>query len=138
MCIVGWLRLHGATSFLDLGLLSQFQRILNVYAKIPDGVLDRGVTQQDLNRAEITGRLVDDGRFSAPQRVSAVIFLPESDGGHPLINEPSVLARAQMTGMINSAWEGIVVDCSTTRHEPSEQTCPGITRTALAGRSFAG
>ena len=47
-------------TFSNLCVFSQFQRILNVYAQIPDRVFDLGVTQQDLNRAKVSRRFVDD------------------------------------------------------------------------------
>jgi hypothetical protein len=43
----------------DLGSLSEQQRVLNIDAEISDSVLDLGVTEQDLDGAEITRRLID-------------------------------------------------------------------------------
>lgn len=94
----------------NLGLFCQLQRILDVCAKIPDRVLDLGVTQQDLNCTEVPGRLVDDRGLSAPERVGAIVLPPEPNRCHPFIDEASILARAQVAGVLNSAREGIVVD----------------------------
>ena len=52
-------RAQGLT-FSNLCVFSQFQRILNVCAQIPDRGFDPGVLQQDLNRAKVTRGFADD------------------------------------------------------------------------------
>jgi hypothetical protein len=59
----------------DLGALRQSKRVLNVDAEVPDRALNLRVPEQDLNGAEISGLLVDDGRLGPPERVRPVILL---------------------------------------------------------------
>lgn len=43
------------SDFLDLRMLGEFQSILDIYTQISHCVLDLGVTEQDLDRTEISG-----------------------------------------------------------------------------------
>ena len=84
------------------------------------------MAEQDLDRAEITGRFVDDRRLRSPQRVRAIIFAWQADARHPLIHEASVLAGAHMSRMIGAAWEGIILQGSAPQLQPPEQTSASI------------
>lgn len=48
--------------------------------------LDLGVTEQDLDGADVARRLVNHGRLRATERVSAILLLAQADRGHPLID----------------------------------------------------
>ena len=43
----------------DFGALGQGQRIIDVHAEVPDGVLDVGMPEQNLDGSQVPGRLVD-------------------------------------------------------------------------------
>lgn len=109
-------------------MLCQFQRFLYVDAEIPYRVLDLGVGEQDLDRAKITGGLVDHRSVRTPKGVRAVIFTRQPNGSDPFLDQPGVLASAEMIDMIDSAWKGIVIDCSSPSLQPGKQTCPDIDR----------
>ncbi len=64
---------HGA-ALSDLCMFRELQGILDVYPQVPDGIFDLGVTQQNLDRAKIAGRLVDHCSLGAPKRMCAVVF----------------------------------------------------------------
>ena len=78
----------------DLSAFSQFQSVLHVNAQIAHRAVDFGMTEEDLNGAEIASRLVDDRCFRAPERVRPVILSRKADADHPLVNEPGVLPGA--------------------------------------------
>jgi hypothetical protein len=52
---------------LNLDPLGEKQSIIDIDAKIPDRVLDLTVSQQNLNRAQIAGGLVDHRGFGPPK-----------------------------------------------------------------------
>ncbi len=87
----------------------QFQRILDVDTQIPDRVLDLGMTEQYLDRTKISGSLVDHRSLRASKRVRAVIFPTQSDRSDPLIDQPSIVAGAEMISVIDWAWKCEVI-----------------------------
>ena len=56
-----------STARLHLCLLGDLQSIVNLDAEIPDGALELGVPEQELNGAEIPGPPVDQRWFGASQ-----------------------------------------------------------------------
>jgi hypothetical protein len=42
--------------------------------------------------------------------MGAVVLPTQSDPGDPFVNEPGILPGADMIGMINPAWEGVVIE----------------------------
>ena len=113
-----WARSQPTSNFCSF---CQRQGILHIDAEVPDRALDLRMAEQDLDRAEITGRFVDDRRLRSPQRVRAIIFAWQADARHPLIREASVLAGAHMSRMIGAAWEGIILQGSAPQLQPPEQ-----------------
>jgi hypothetical protein len=57
----------------DFGPLGKRDGIVDVDAKVAHGVLDVGMAEQDLHRAQITGRLVDQRRLRPSHRVRSVL-----------------------------------------------------------------
>lgn len=55
-----------------LGPFSQKQSILDIHTEIPDGVLDLGVPEQDLDGAQVARCLVDHGDLGPSQRMRAI------------------------------------------------------------------
>ena len=51
-----------------------------------------------------------------------VVLPAQSDRGDPLIDEPGILPRADMIGMINPAWKDEVVEGAAAAFEPSQNT----------------
>ena len=58
--------------------------------------------------------------------VNAVFGTTKAHRNDPLVNEPSVLSRAEMARMIDAAGEGVVVYCATATLKPGEQAGPNI------------
>ena len=53
--------------------------MLHLDAEIPDGALDLGVAEQELDRPQIAGAPVDQRYLGSPQRVGAVQMRVEPD-----------------------------------------------------------
>ena len=57
---------------LNLSSLSQRDRVVDVDAEVANGVLDAGMTQQNLNGAEVAGRLLNKRGLRESHRVGAI------------------------------------------------------------------
>ena len=57
---------------LNLGLLGDFERVVDLDAEVPDGALQFGMAKQQLNGSEVLRALVDQGRFRSPHRVGSI------------------------------------------------------------------
>lgn len=88
--------------------------------KIANRALNLPVTQQDLHSAQIAGRFVDDRGLGPAERIRAVVVAAQADPGNPLIYKPGVLARAQVSSMIETAREYEVVQSTSTSFKPCE------------------
>ena len=53
----------------DLRPLRQLQGVFDIYAEVADSALDFGMTEQDLHRAQVACRLIDDRRFGPSKGV---------------------------------------------------------------------
>ncbi|CAH1685939.1 hypothetical protein CHELA17_64757 [Chelatococcus asaccharovorans] len=89
----------------DFGSLRQEQRILYLDAKIPNSVLDLGVTEQYLDRTDITCRPLDHRCLRAAKRASSIFLGAQTDRGHPLVNEACILPGTHVLCVIDPAWE---------------------------------
>lgn len=57
---------------LDFSLLRDFQRVIDLDAKIPDGAFELGMAKQQLNGPQVLGALVDQRRLSPAHRMRSV------------------------------------------------------------------
>jgi hypothetical protein len=96
----------------------EFQCVLNIDAQIPNRVLDLGMTEKDL-----------------PERMRTVFLRAKTDGGHPLIHQPSILPGALMIVRISSAGKHEVLYRAPSPLEPCQQACSGIARDLELHRS---
>src|SRR4029453_2973616 len=81
---------------LDLGLLGDFQGIVNLNAEIPDGALELRVPEQQLHGSEISGPSVDQRCFRAPQRMRPVCGWVETDTLNPRPDNPGILSSRKV------------------------------------------
>lgn len=102
----------------DFRSLGEEQGILDVNAEISNRVLDFGVSQQDLDRAEVPGRLVYHGRLGPAKRVCTVLGSSKANRIDPFICQPGVLPRAEMPRAINAAWKNVVALGAAPASEP--------------------
>jgi len=56
-----------------LGVLCQFQGIIDLNAEVPHGALELGVTQQELDCTQVLGPPIDQRRLRAAHRVCLVV-----------------------------------------------------------------
>lgn len=116
------------SDFLEFRMLGEFQGILDIYTQISHCVLDLGVTEQYLDRTEISGGLVNHRSLCASKRVRAVIFATQPDSGDPLIDQPGILASAEMIGMIDPARKCEIIYGAASPLKPREQACSDFRR----------
>lgn len=103
---------------LDFGPFCKNQGVIDVDAKVPDGVLDLAVPQQNLDSAQITRGLIDHRCLGPPKRVRAVFPTIQPNGRDPLVNQPRILSRAEVAKIIHAAWKHVIVDASATSLKP--------------------
>jgi len=61
------------------GSFCQSQGVFHIDPQISDRAFNLRMSKQDLDRAEVSGRLIDDGRLRPPQRVRAIILARQAD-----------------------------------------------------------
>jgi hypothetical protein len=76
----------------DLDLLSDGKRVIDLNAEIPDRTFQLRVAKQQLDRTEVAGAAVDQGRLRAAERVSGEDVRVQSDARNPFRDEPRILA----------------------------------------------
>lgn len=75
------------------------------------------VTEQQLDRSDVLGALVDQRRLRAPERVSAVPALVQPDAGGSALYDPAVLPYGQ-GAPLSSTWEKIAIGAKITPRDP--------------------
>ncbi|SMD14315.1 hypothetical protein SAMN06297251_1418 [Fulvimarina manganoxydans] len=81
-------------AILYLGPFGKGQSIFDIDAKIANGALDLRMTEKDLNRSQVAGRLLDNRRLRPAERMRSVVLSPETDRSHPLVDQTGVLPGA--------------------------------------------
>ena len=84
---------------LHLRAFSKCERILAVDPQVPNGALD--FEWPDPHGPQAARQLVNDRDLGSSQRMRPLG--PQSDSGHPVLNEPSILPGADMIGVIDPA-----------------------------------
>src|SRR6202048_3363697 len=75
----------------DFDLLSDGKRIIDLDSEISDGTFHFLVAKQKLDRTQVAGATVDQGRLRAAERVRGKDVRVQSDARDPLCDEPRVL-----------------------------------------------
>lgn len=110
----------------DFGSLRQEQRILHVDTKVSDRVLYLRVTEQYLDRTDITCRPVDHRCLRAAKRVSSY-----SSGPRPIAATHSrrcILPRAHVLCVIDPAREYIFFDRAASPFQPGQKAGSHVAR----------
>jgi uncharacterized protein (DUF1778 family) len=105
----------------DFRPLGKCNRVVNVHAKVAHSVFDVRMTKQDLDGAQVAGRLVDQRRLRPSHRVRAVLSNVQSDRADPLVNQSGILAGAQVAHVVHAAREDEIVERAAAAGEPGEQ-----------------
>src|ERR1700719_3278207 len=75
----------------DFDLLSDGERIIDLDSEISDGTFHFLVAKQKLDRTQVAGATVDQGRLRAAERVRGKDVRVQSDARDPFCDEPRVL-----------------------------------------------
>lgn len=101
-------RINGRPLYgLNFDTLCQEQSVFDIDTKIADRILDLGMTQQNLDCPNVAGGPIDHRGFCPPKRVRSVFGLPKTNCSHPFINQAGILARAHVSGVVDSAGKEI-------------------------------
>jgi len=82
---------------LDFSLLRNLQCVIDLNSKVPNGAFQFGMAKQKLDGPQVLFSLVAQCRLGPSHAVRAIDCRIESDDGNPLVLDPSVLARRNMT-----------------------------------------
>ena len=77
--------------------------------------------EQYLHGPQLFGRLANKRSLGAPQGVSSILTVVETDRRQPLINQAIVLSSAQVAKVIDATGKGEIAKRATTPDEPSRQ-----------------
>src|SRR5262249_24998937 len=84
------------------------------------------MSEENLNRAQIAGGLVDNRCLRAPKGMRAVLLSSQSDAYDPLVYEPCILSSAEVIGVVDPTRENIVCQHTASPFQPCEQARPCI------------
>ena len=96
----------------DFRALCQTQGVFHIYAEVSDRAFNLRMSQKYLDRAEIAGGLVADGRLGAPQGMGAVILARQANPRDPFVDQAGILARADMGCVICATGEDKIFERS--------------------------
>ena len=110
----------------NFGVLGKGKRVFHVNPEITHCALNLAMTEKDLDGTKVAGRPIDDRCLRSAKRVRAILASHHADPCHPFIDEPGILAAAEMPIMINSAGKDIVVYRAAPPLKPSQQAGTGV------------
>jgi hypothetical protein len=84
---------------LNLCLLRDFEGVINLDAKIANSALELGVPEEQLDRSDVLGTLVDQSGFGASERVRPVSAWIKADAKDPALHDGTVLLWAKDCGL---------------------------------------
>ena len=90
---------------LNLSTLGEGECVFYVDAEIANSAFDLGMAEQDLDSTQIAGLFVDDGCLGPAQRVRSVVLFTQTDAGDPLVDQSSVLSRADVISVVDATWK---------------------------------
>jgi hypothetical protein len=94
------------------------------------------MAEQYLDGPQVARRLVNERSLRSTHRVRALFTYVEADGTDPFVNQPSVLAGAEMAHIIDAAWEDEIVMRASPAVKPSEQGLAYLRHQFELNRSF--
>jgi len=103
------------------------QRIPQVHAEITNGAVHLGMTEQELNCAQVARLMVDLRNLGAPHRVCAISALLQPDGCHPFPHQPGILPRGSVRSIVQTppATGALIPTSAATRSTLSAFPRPG-------------
>ena len=113
--------MQGTGWYSNFGPLGQRQRVIDIDTEIADCIFDVGMAEQYLHGSKVSSRLVDERSLGAPQRMGTIFMVVEADCRHPLMEQSSVLARAQVAEIIYATGKDEIARRATAPGEPGRQ-----------------
>lgn len=96
----------------DFRALCQCQCVLYIHPEISDRTFDLRMSQQDLDRSEISSSFVYDRRLGSPQGMGTVILARQSNSCDPFVNKTGILPYADVGRVVGAAREGEILEGS--------------------------
>jgi len=94
---------------LHLSLLRHFQRVVNFDSDVTHRALEFSVPKQELNSPKVLGAALDQRRLGPTHRMRTVCRRIESDLLNPVVDNPRLLARAQVWRCVDPAGKEVAV-----------------------------
>jgi len=90
---------------LDLGLLGNLERVVNLDAKVPHGAFQFRMAQEQLHGSQVPGSGIDQRWLGTPNRMRSTPRRIKSDLLEPAVQNASVLPCAEVRRQMQSARE---------------------------------
>jgi hypothetical protein len=126
---------RGGVRRLELDLLRQAQRIIDLDPKITDRALDLRVSKKQLDRSQIAGLAVDLRRLGAAQRMRAVGRALHPGTLDPAVHYARVLASREMGLVVDSARKDVGTSICRAHVQPVLQRGSGLFRDLKLNRT---
>jgi hypothetical protein len=104
--------------FLELDLLRDPQRVVDLDPKISDGALQIGVAKEDLDGSKVSGLLVDEGCLGSSHRMRSIGARLKANAPDPALNNACILSSGEMGRLTTPAREQVTPSSSLHRWEP--------------------
>ncbi len=105
----------------NLSILGKGKCVFYIDSEIADRVLDLAMAKQDLDGPKVASCPLDDRCLRSTEGVCAILTSHQSDPCHPFVDEPSILAGAEMPLMIDPAGKDVVLHRAASPLEPCQQ-----------------
>jgi hypothetical protein len=119
-------RRSGNSVLLNIGLLNNFQRIIDLDPKVADGALQIRMSQQQLDGPEIPSPAIYQNGFGAPERVCTLFRWVQTDFSYPASDNPCILACRQMLRRLKPALEKSVLWHQPVPNYPVSEWVPSL------------
>ncbi len=112
----------------DVNLLCNGQRVIDLYAEIPDGALDLAMTQEQLDRPQVAGSSVDQSRLGPAKRMSAEERRVQAHARDSLRYQAGILAGGEAVVLALAAGEQELAGLLMGQSEMVVDGLPGLLR----------
>ena len=110
----------------DFGALGEDERVLHIDAKIANGVLDLGMAEENLRRAQVARRPLGHGSLSPTHRMRAMVLASLSDGCDPFVHNPGIPARAHRLALVEATRENEALRSSARALKPIPEAAASV------------
>ena len=93
----------------NFGLFGDLERVIHLNAKVSDRLLELQVPKEQLDRAQILGPPVDQGRLRAPYRVRPVVGAIQPQFVDPIPEDSGVVTGPEMGRVVEPAGQQVAL-----------------------------